>query len=182
MSPQNIYKEALMETGAVLHTLETQSESVELANAIETARNSFAQLKSETDITLQELDKNAEWDALTIALYGETNAGKSTIIETLRILMGEKTKQEQQRKFRQACEKFNLGKDIIEIRTQKKQEIVQHEEDLKNVNSRFAESQAERKTLENEIVSCTERLTAQIKALPFWRHGLSFVWKIPEKE
>lgn len=181
MSPKDIYKEVLKETGAVLHTLETQSESVELSKAIEVARNSFAQLKSETDIILQELDKNAEWEALTVALYGETNAGKSTIIETLRILMGEKTKQEQQQKFRQICEKSNLDEYIVETWKQKNQEIAQYEEDLKSATTQFAESQAERKMLGNEIVSLAERLAAQIKALPFWRHGLSFVWKIPEK-
>lgn len=181
MSPKDIYKEVLKETGAVLNTLETQSANVELSNAIQTARNSFAQLKIESDIILQELDKNAEWDALTIALYGETNAGKSTIIETLRILMGEKTKQEQQQKFRQICEEFNINECTGETWKQKKQEIAQYEEDLKSVTSQFAESQSERKKLENKIVSRTERLAAQIKELPFWRHGLSFVWKIPEK-
>lgn len=67
--PKDIYKEVLKETDAILNTLETQSANVELSSAIQTARNSFAQLKSETDIILQELDINAEWDALTIALY-----------------------------------------------------------------------------------------------------------------
>ena len=99
---------------------------MELSNAIETARNSFAQLKSETDITLQELDKNAEWDALTVALYGETNAGKSTIIETLRILMGEKNKQEQRQKFRQICERFNFDEYSVETWKQKKLKIAQY--------------------------------------------------------
>ena len=181
MAPNDIYKEVLKETDAVLAALETPTENMALSNAIETARNSFAQLKSETDIVLQELDKNAEWEALTIALYGETNAGKSTLIETLRILMGEKTKQEQQQKFRQICEKFNIDENTGETWKQKKQEVIQYEEDLKSVTSQFATLEAERKTLENDIVSCAERLAAQIKALPFWRRSLSFVWKIPEK-
>lgn len=181
VAPKYIYKEVLKETDSVLYTLETQSESVELSNAIEIARNSFAQLKSETDIHLQELDKNAEWDALTVALYGETNAGKSTIIETLRILIGEKTKQEQQQKYRQICEKFNIDKETVDTWKQKEQEVAQYEEDIKSLMAQFAESQAERKTLESEIASRAERLAAQIKALPFWHRSLSFVWKIPEK-
>jgi hypothetical protein len=154
---------------------------VELSQAVEVARDNFEQLKSEADITLQELDQNAEWDALTIALYGETNAGKSTIIETLRILMGEKTKREQQLKFRQICEKFNINENIVETWKQKKLEIVQYEEDIKSGTSQFAKSQAERNTLENEKILHSELLAAQIKVLPFWRHVLSIVWKIPEK-
>lgn len=181
VSPKDIYKEVLKETDAILQALETQSKNVELSNAIETARNSFAQLKSETDSILQELDKNAEWDALTVAFYGETNAGKSTIIETLRILMGEITKQKQQQKFRQICEKFDIDENSVETRKQKKQEIAQHEEDLKVLTAQFSESQTERKMLENKIFLRIEWLVAQIKALPFWRRTLSFAWKIPEK-
>lgn len=181
ISPKDIYKEVLKETGAVLHALETPSEDVELSKAIETARDSFAQLKSETDTVLQELEENAEWDALTVALYGETNAGKSTIIETLRILMGEKTKQEQRQKFHQIREKFNIDKDIVETWKQKNQEISQYEEEFKIVISRFAELQEERKIYEKEIFSRIERLSTQLKALPFWRHILSSFWEIPEK-
>lgn len=182
MSEKDIYKEVLKETGAVLRALETPSEDIELSKAIETALDSFSQLKGETDNVLLELEKNAEWDALTVALYGETNAGKSTIIETLRILMGEKTKQEQRHKFRQICERFNIDKDIAETWKQQKQEILQHEENFKVALSRFAESQEKRKKLENEISSGAEQLTAKLKALSFWRHALSFLWKIPEKE
>ncbi|MBW4362298.1 GTPase [Flavobacterium taihuense] len=38
---------------------------------------------------IEKLDKNAVWDRFTIAFFGETNAGKSTIIESLRISMQE---------------------------------------------------------------------------------------------
>lgn len=181
ISPKDIYKEVLKETDAVLHALESTSEDIELSNATETARDSFAQLKSKTDVVLQELEKNAEWDALTVAFYGETNAGKSTIIETLRILMGEKSKQEQRQRFRQVHEKFNIDKDVVETWKQTKQELFQLEENLKIVASQFSDSQEKKKILENEIISCAERLSTQINALPFWRRALSFVWKIPEK-
>lgn len=39
------------------------------------------------------LQQNAEWDKFTIAFFGETNAGKSTIIESLRILFNEESRQ-----------------------------------------------------------------------------------------
>ncbi len=41
---------------------------------------------------LEELDRNVEWDTFTIAFFGETNAGKSTIIESLRILFDEESR------------------------------------------------------------------------------------------
>ena len=117
---KNIYKEALKETDSILHALGEDSENEELAEAMKVAREEFKKFKIESDAVLRDLDINAEWDAFTIALYGETNAGKSTVIETLRIMMGEKTKKTQQRKFLQLCEKFNINEDIIVIFKQKK--------------------------------------------------------------
>lgn len=38
---------------------------------------------------IEELEKSSEWDKFCIAFFGETNAGKSTIIESLRILYNE---------------------------------------------------------------------------------------------
>lgn len=35
------------------------------------------------------LDGNAEWETFTVAFFGETNAGKSTIVESLRIIFDE---------------------------------------------------------------------------------------------
>ncbi|HAS21567.1 MAG TPA: hypothetical protein DCR51_00090, partial [Idiomarina loihiensis] len=40
------------------------------------------------------------WDTFTIAFYGETGAGKSTLIETLRILLDEPTKKATQKVFK----------------------------------------------------------------------------------
>lgn len=41
------------------------------------------------------LKDNAEWEKFTIAFFGETNAGKSTIIDSLRIIFDEKNRQKQ---------------------------------------------------------------------------------------
>ncbi|MGL5600292.1 MAG: dynamin-like protein LeoC [Silvania sp.] len=41
---------------------------------------------------LSYLEKHAEWDKFTLAFFGETNAGKSTIIESLRILFDEESR------------------------------------------------------------------------------------------
>lgn len=45
------------------------------------------------DGELKTLKEHAEWDKFTIAFFGETNAGKSTIIESLRILFNEESRQ-----------------------------------------------------------------------------------------
>ncbi|GKW13454.1 MULTISPECIES: ATP-binding protein [Pectobacterium] len=43
---------------------------------------------------LSYLEKHAEWDKFTLAFFGETNAGKSTIIESLRILFDEESRRQ----------------------------------------------------------------------------------------
>lgn len=48
----------------------------------------------------------AEFDTYTIAFYGETNAGKSTIIEALRIYFGEESKQNERAKFDEFYKRF----------------------------------------------------------------------------
>lgn len=45
------------------------------------------------DYELDQLKTHAEWDMFTMAFFGETNAGKSTIIESLRILFKEESRQ-----------------------------------------------------------------------------------------
>lgn len=52
------------------------------------------------------LEKHAEWDKFTIAFFGETNAGKSTILESLRILFKEDSRQQLLQQNAQDLAKF----------------------------------------------------------------------------
>ena len=45
---------------------------------------------TQMDNAIETLKRTQEWDIFTIAFYGETNAGKSTIIESLRLYFKEK--------------------------------------------------------------------------------------------
>lgn len=56
-------------------------------------KEKLGEMKSRFDGEIAYLEKHAEWDKFTIAFFGETNAGKSTIIESLRILFEEKQRQ-----------------------------------------------------------------------------------------
>ena len=41
---------------------------------------------------IEELEQSSEWDKFCISFFGETNAGKSTIIESLRIIYNEESR------------------------------------------------------------------------------------------
>lgn len=72
---------------------------------------------------IDELEQNSEWDKFCISFFGETNAGKSTIIESLRIIYNEETRLqkilENQRNMQDAIsENTEAYKSLIE-QTQK---------------------------------------------------------------
>ncbi len=60
----------------------------------------FQQLESKSLKELESLKNNEEWENFTIAFYGETGAGKSTLIECLRMFFKEQSKVDQQERFK----------------------------------------------------------------------------------
>lgn len=57
-------------------------------------KDKLENIKDRFDEELSFLRDNSEWERFTIAFFGETNAGKSTIIESLRIIFNEKQRQQ----------------------------------------------------------------------------------------
>jgi len=96
-------------------------------------------------------------------------------------MMGEKTKQEQRRKFRETCEHFNIDENAAETWSKKNQEMAQYEEKLNIFVNQLNEMQTKRGIEEQQLITHVDQLKAEIKALPFWRRILSFSWKIPAK-
>ncbi|GAA7193324.1 hypothetical protein ID0444_04930 [Helicobacter pylori] len=64
------------------------------------ALEEFKNLESEGLKELESLKNNEEWKNFTIAFYGETGAGKSTLIECLRLFFKEQSKMDQQERFK----------------------------------------------------------------------------------
>ncbi|MFP6149916.1 GTPase [Helicobacter pylori] len=60
----------------------------------------FQKLERESLKELESLRNNEEWENFTIAFYGETGAGKSTLIECLRLFFKEQSKVVQQERFK----------------------------------------------------------------------------------
>lgn len=67
------------------------------------------EIEKNIENSLQQFKTNAEWKTFQIAFFGETNAGKSTIIETLRILLNEPSKVEQQHKFKEIANSLGIS-------------------------------------------------------------------------
>lgn len=78
--------DAINNTRAIV--LEGEEENAELDNVKKTLDNINKSFKNEID----KLESSSEWDKFCIAYFGETNAGKSTIIESLRIIYDEESR------------------------------------------------------------------------------------------
>ncbi|TPH43084.1 GTPase [Helicobacter pylori] len=81
------------------------------------ALESFKNLESEGLKELESLKNNEEWEKFTIAFYGETGAGKSTLIECLRLFFKEPGKMDQQERFKRlyANMKNHRGSERAEL-------------------------------------------------------------------
>ncbi len=79
----------------------TDNENERLKKSNQEALEVFQKLEFESLKELESLKNNGEWENFTIAFYGETGAGKSTLIECLRLFFKEPGKRDQQERFRQ---------------------------------------------------------------------------------
>jgi hypothetical protein len=112
--PEDIYLHVSREIERIVTSLESLSEEDEILTAKDKALETFTHISDEIKEHIAALETNAEWDTFTIAFYGETNAGKSTLIETLRILLHEPTKLAARAEFAALRDTFGLTNEQID--------------------------------------------------------------------
>lgn len=113
-TPADIYQHINKELTRIIDSLGEQTNDSTLAQAKSDAHSLLTEHQTALEKQLTELQKNAEWNTFTIAFYGETGAGKSTIIETLRILLQEPQKIASQQAFRELKNQYNLSEDSLQ--------------------------------------------------------------------
>ena len=136
----NFYENTISVLNNTIFSLEKSPNTDDsLKKCTNQAINELYIIKNKLNAELNVYKTNSNWDTFSIALYGETNAGKSTIIETLRILLNEKTKLEERKQFNkekmvydnQVKQKNDTFEKISDLEEQLKQENAKLEE-LKN--------------------------------------------------
>ena len=120
---------------AVLKKDSATSSNQDMESAIASSRVLLEKMRDRTNKDIQELRELSEWDTFTIAFYGETNAGKSTLIETLRILLGDSEKLATQQKFRDLAMDLRVDSESLaslELSIQKLQAQLADSQQLAN--------------------------------------------------
>ncbi len=165
--PSEIYTFVLSEINNLIRFLETETTDDEIRKSQEDALKQLAGINSEVSIALEGLQKNAEWDVFSVAFYGETNAGKSTLIETLRILLREPTKEAERCEFNKIKDSLqDIPKQIEQSKNQIEQinmeyqlKINEFEEKINFINLHIADGE----TLINLLKGNIDEIENQIK-------------------
>ena len=131
---------------------------------------------------LKVLEKNADWNTFTMAFYGETNAGKSTIIETLRIMFDEPEKRKTQENFRALQQQLNINQSSFdEIRKnilQLEKKVETHKYNIKKISQQKSQEMAKLSALLNTLES---QLKEKEKSLNIFEKLMKIFRNLPEK-
>ena len=107
ITQENIYRVVIEKIESLLSETSTEDYSDARINMLyKGTKNQLTSVRATLSEELQSLQEHAEWDSFTIAFYGETNAGKSTLIEALRILLHEETKVKDRAAYNDAYKKL----------------------------------------------------------------------------
>jgi len=113
-SPEQIYSYVTNGVRDVIHALETQAADADDEPVQSEILAALSLMQARVAGKQEELRAAADWKDFTVALYGETNAGKSTIIESLRIHLGEAEKRAQRGRYDALMASHGLDEESIE--------------------------------------------------------------------
>jgi len=106
--PTEIYNFILVKVEELKdYVLKIELSDKEAQEKKEEIKESLDSIVCKLKININKLKDNSEWNRFIIAFYGETNAGKSTLIETLRILLNEKEKLKDREKYKEIDDCIN---------------------------------------------------------------------------
>ncbi len=129
-APAGIYDTILTEISNLLSCVENGgNNSSEIMKYTKDAEKKLRVLQVALQGEVNQLKQNSEWQVFTVAFYGETNAGKSTLIEILRILLHEQGKVKERSKYSEINRQINNMQALIDQLNAKKTYIIKQNSD-----------------------------------------------------
>lgn len=168
---------------AVLKKGSTTNGNQDFESAIVNSRTLLEKMRDRTNEDIRELRELSEWDTFTIAFYGETNAGKSTLIETLRILLGDSEKLATQQQFRDLAKDLDVDPGSlasIERRIQKLQAQLADSQQEVDLLTRQLAGEEQQQATELEMLKAT--IEQKRKHLNFWQKLMHIFRKLDEEK
>lgn len=167
------------EVDAILRGLKHGSSDQNVSEAIGNARDVFDKLARELGADIASLQRNAKWEVFEIAFYGETNAGKSTIIEMLRIMLDEEGRRSNRQQFKQLQSEFNLTEEGMAAMRDRVEQCQTQAADLQAKYDDVTSAARQRSHQLRAQIEVLGQQLAQIKAAaPFWQRFI-YLFKQP---
>jgi energy-coupling factor transporter ATP-binding protein EcfA2 len=147
-----LHQSVLSEVDELLKKLKRESKDTRVTDAMKQVSDLVTPIHADLTERINALQRHVRWDKFTIAFYGETNAGKSTIIETLRILLQERTKVEERKAFRAKEAEFGISEAALaEIAQAIEESRVAVDELQAQAGKLEAQFKTEQKVIEQEL-------------------------------
>lgn len=182
IKPDLIYVELQSVIKDLINTIDASQVETTDKEIATFSRNLLNELDANIAGELDKLKANSEWDTFTVAFYGETNAGKSTIIETLRILLAEPQKVSSQNKFKELVTSLNIDSASFEKINQEiaalKDNKVVLEQSLNSVKDKSNEQLS---SLKNELATLNKTIESKLAAFNIFQKIWHFFSKLPEE-
>ncbi|MDC9521710.1 hypothetical protein PSH55_11375 [Pseudoalteromonas sp. Angola-31] len=180
--PELIYVELQSVIKDLINTIEATEVETTDKEIATFSRNLLNELDANIAGELDKLKANSEWDRFTVAFYGETNAGKSTIIETLRILLAEPQKVSSQNKFKELVTSLKIDSASFEKINQEIAELKDNKVALEqSLNSVKGKSDEQLSSLRNELAMLNKTIESKLAAFNIFQKFWHFFSKLPEE-
>lgn len=167
----------------VLRKSSTTNGNQDLESALANSRALLEKMRDRTNEDIRELRELSEWDTFTMAFYGETNAGKSTLIETLRILLGDSDKLSTQQRFKDLAKDLRVDPDSLaslEFSIQKLQaQLADSQQHAGLLRRQLADEEQRQATGLNTLKASIEH---KRKHLNFWQKLICMFKKLDEEK
>ncbi|MEL7937765.1 hypothetical protein [Pseudomonas delhiensis] len=180
--PESLYARILGQIGDVIRVLNQDTQENKLSGKQNAAKDALQGIERDLNQSIEELRQNAEWKTFTLAFYGETNAGKSTLIESLRILLKESSKMQQRERFRTLQKQLGISENNLQELEQQIETLEGHltqlDSELSSTAQRYDQQQTQ---LDQHAADLHQRIELLKSSAGFIQRILNLFRKLPEE-
>ncbi|MBV7480294.1 hypothetical protein [Pseudomonas sp. PDM31] len=179
---EGLYLKLIDHISTLLKALARGADDPSLASAQVEAQSKLQEIEQTLTKAINELKDNAEHKTFTVAFYGETNAGKSTLIETLRILLKENTKCEQRQRFLALQQQSGLSEAALQALETEIESLSSHLVLAKSATT-DADARHDQRQVEQQLQEDTlrTRIEEQKRSASLIQRILNLLRKLPEE-